>query len=346
VTAHDLPFLSVVVPAYNGAGVLPRCFEALAASDLPRTAWELVVVDDSSTDGTADLAEQHADRVVRLSGGPKGPAFARNHGCAIARGEVLVFVDADVCIHPDTLSRVADRFRGTDLGAVFGAYDDQPEGTQFLTQYRNLLHRYVHLEGEGEAETFWAGCGAIRADAFREVGGYNADRFPRPQIEDIELGYRLRDGGHRIEIDPSIQAKHLKRWTFANMVKTDVFDRGIPWMRLLLERGKQTRTSLNVGPTEKIKTVLAGLSVLGLLAAGPAALAGNRTVALILLAMGLAVPALLTVWNLAMFRWFARIRGVGFALRVIPLQYLYYVLNVVAAGLGILAHIRAGRARA
>jgi hypothetical protein len=178
---------------------------------------------------------------------------------------VLLFVDADVVVHGDTLRRVLDAFDAdAGLGALFGAYDDAPAHPSFLSQYRNLLHRYVHLRGAGQADTFWAGCGAVRTDAFVEVGGFDAARFPRPQIEDIELGYRLRDAGHRIEIRPEVQAKHLKRWTFAGMLRTDLLDRGVPWMGLLLERrsGAGDGRNLNVGRLEKLKTGLVGLGLL------------------------------------------------------------------------------------
>ncbi len=323
------PYLSVIVPAYNGTSVLPKCFAALAASELPRSDWELIVVDDSSTDSTADLAAAVADRVVRLEGGPRGPAFARNRGCEQARGEVFVFVDADVCVHSDALTRFAHHFRDSDVGAVFGAYDTEPHHPDFLSQYRNLLHRYHHVRGAGEAQTFWAGCGAIRAKAFNKAGGYDADRYPRPQIEDIELGYRLRDHEYRILIDPAIQAKHLKRWGFKNMVRTDVIDRGVPWMRLLRERKGKSETSLNVGGTEKLKTAAVGL---GLVLSALGAVLGSWGVAL----AGLAITATMPLVNLDLYRWFAATRGWLFAARVIPMQLLYYVLNGFSAALGIL----------
>ncbi len=328
--------LTVVVPAHNASGVLPRCLAALAASDLARSEWELVVVDDCSRDDTAEIAAGTtagpADRVIRLDSGPHGPAFARNRGVEAAGGDVVVFVDADVCVHPDALTRFAAHFEPPgDLVAVFGAYDDQPGASGFLSVYRNLLHRYVHERDAGEAETFWAGCGAVHAGAFREVGGFDEARFPRPQIEDIELGYRLRDRGGRILIDPEIQAKHLKRWTFRGMVKTDLLDRGIPWMRLLLERGPKAKASLNVGAAEKWRTLMVGAAlaalVLGaLLPSAPVGLAG------------LALLGLVTVSNLRLYRWFARRRGAAFAVAVVPLQILYYIVNGAAAGTGMLLH--------
>jgi len=333
------PYLSVIVPAFNGHDVLPRCLAALDDSSLPRDQWQLIVVDDCSQDDTAEIAARTADIVLRLERGPNGPGFARNRGVERATGSVVVFIDADVCVHENTLAKFAEHFRASnDLSAVFGAYDDQPAADGFLSTYRNLLHRYVHERDAGEAETFWAGCGAVRTAAYREVGGFDELRFPRPQIEDIELGYRLRDRGGRILIDPTVQAKHLKKWTLTAIVRTDLLDRGIPWMRLLLERGSSAKASLNVGATEKVKTLVvgAGLGALGLAALLPWAL---------LAVVGLVLLLGVTLSNLRLYRWFARKRGFLFSLGVVPLQLLYYVLNGIAAGTGMLLHAMGRSAR-
>jgi hypothetical protein len=325
------PRLSVIVPAWNGMGVLPTSLPALLASDLPRDAWELVVVDDGSSDGTAGYAAPLADRVVSVAGGPRGPAYARNRGAEVAEGDVLVFIDADVVVHADTLRRFRELFtREPDVVAAFGAYDDDPLHPAFVSQYRNLLHRYVHLRGAGDAETFWAGCGAVRADPFRRAGAFDADAFPRPQIEDIELGYRLREQGGRIVLDPTIQGAHLKRWTLRSVVRTDLFDRGIPWMRLLIRRGRTSPGpggTLNVRPLEKVKTGLLGL---GLATLAAAALLRSVVGAL----AGGALIATVVALNAPLYAWFAGRRGWPFALGVIPLSLLYHLLNGVSVVIG------------
>ena len=81
--------LSVIVPAYNGTGVLEKSLSALRDSDLSRKHWELIVVDDASTDDTGTLAAQYADRVVRLDGRPHGPSYARNRAAELAKGDRL-----------------------------------------------------------------------------------------------------------------------------------------------------------------------------------------------------------------------------------------------------------------
>jgi hypothetical protein len=319
----------------NGRELLPKSLGALLASDLPRTEWELVVVDDGSTDGTAGWAEDVADRVVRVPDGPRGPGFARNLGAKAARGDILVLIDADVCVKPNTLRRFERRFAGADdVGAVFGAYDDRPSSPDFLSQYRNLYHRYVHLRGAGEAETFWAGCGAVRRDLFLALGGFDTAAYPRPQIEDIELGYRLRDAGYRIILDPTIEGTHLKRWTLRSIVKTDLLDRGVPWMRLLLGDGPGGRreATLNVGGTEKLKTALMGVACLLLLLG-----AGLREP---LAALSAVVPlAVIATLTLPLYQWFASLRGVPFALRVVPMSLLYYLLSGLAVAIALVLHV-------
>lgn len=335
------PLLSVIVPAHQGASVLPLSLGALAASDLARTSWELIVVDDASSDGTGELAQQWADRVVSLSGRPHGPGYARNRGAETAAGEWLVFIDADVVVHRDTLRCfVAAIEADPSMDAVFGAYDEAPPAQGFLTQYRNLLHRYVHLMSAGPTETFWAGCGAIRRSAFVEVGGFDERRYTRPQIEDIELGYRLGDRGHRIVICPEIQGAHLKHWRFLGSLRTDLLDRGIPWVLLLLERRRLARTAnLNLKRGERAKAFLVGSALPLLIAA-----AAMRQPLLGLVATLILLSVALS--NLPLFTWFARQRGPLFALAVVPFNLGYYLMSGFSVAAGVAAYLLRRRSTA
>lgn len=324
------PLLSVIVPVHDAADVLGESLAALCASDLPRAQWELVVVDDASGDESGRIAESYADTMVRIDGAARGPAHARNRGSDVARGDILVFVDADVCVHPDTLRKLLETLTvDPDLSAVFGAYDRAPRAAGLVSQYRNLLHHYVHLSQPGEADTFWAGCGAVRRAAFVDVGQFDDVRYRRPQIEDIELGYRLRERGHRILLRPDIQATHLKRWTLRGMIVNDVQQRGRPWMRLLLER--PTTGTLNVASEERVLTGLMGVAILALLLAPFTA-----TRQVVWFAAGCLL--LILARNLALFRWFARERGASFAVRIVPLRLLYYVLNAAVASTELVQH--------
>ncbi|MEQ1692537.1 MAG: glycosyltransferase family 2 protein [Gemmatimonas sp.] len=323
--------LTVIVPAFNCPVVLQSCFDGLLASDLPRARWELIVVDDSSSDHTPDVARTVADRVLITERGPRGPGEARNLGAAAASAPILLFIDSDVVVLPTTLSGFVRAFADRpEIDAVFGSYDDLPTHGSFVSQYRNLLHHYVHQEDAGDAATFWAGCGAVRRSAFQAVGGYDGARYPRPQIEDIELGYRLRDAGHQILLAPELQCRHLKQWTFGNMVRTDLRDRAIPWMRLLIDRREAvSHGPLNLQSKEKLLTVACAMAMMSLLLAIVTTSVGWAVVSL-------TGVALVILGNLSLFRWFSQQRGVLFALRVVPMRLLYYMICGMGAGWAIL----------
>ena len=266
--AAPIPLISVVIPVFNGRHMLSRCLQALAASDYP--AVECVVVDDGSTDGSTAVAQGMADKLrlqlLTVPAGPRGPALARNLGAQAAQGEYLFFIDADVVVRPETIRLVAQTFQQhPEYAALFGSYDDIPAEAGFLSQYRNLQHHFVHQQGAPEASTFWSGCGAIRRLLFLELGGFDAARYPRPSIEDIDLGYRLRERGERILLNKQIQVKHLKTWTLKGMLRTDIFDRAIPWSRLIVQ-ARNLPNDLNLQSSQRVSAALAGLLVLFLVA--------------------------------------------------------------------------------
>jgi glycosyltransferase involved in cell wall biosynthesis len=320
--------LSVIIPVYNGEGVLDRCLERLPQSTF--RDYECIVADDASTDRSRAVAARHGAGVFALEHNG-GPARARNRGAEQARGEIFLFLDADVCVHPQTLAQVDAYFRAHPVvDAVIGSYDDTPADLGFISQYKNLFHHYVHHASRTEAWTFWAGCGAIRCEVFLAAGGFD-ESYTRPCVEDIELGFRLRARGHRIDLDPAIQVTHLKRWTFWSMLRSDLFDRGIPWFRLML-RDRIMPTDLNVTAAHRFSVVLV-FAVVFLCAAFSVR---QSPWPLLLLATA---AGLLVYLNLDLYRFFARKRGLRFAVQAIPLHWLYYGYCGVAVGAGLSLHL-------
>jgi Glycosyl transferase family 2 len=307
--------ISIIVPVYNNPRDLRSCLAALTAASCPGS--EIIVVDDASTDDTPLVAAQMGVRLLRLARN-SGPAAARNHGARHARGDNLFFVDADVVIGPGAVLRVAQMFdEHPDIAAVFGSYDAYPRAKGVVSQYRNLLHHFVHQHGNPEASTFWAGCGAIRRSVFEAMGGFDEKRFPRPSIEDIELGYRLRQAGYRILLDKALQGTHLKRWTLLSLIQTDVVCRAVPWSRLMLER-QNSPDDLNLKQGQRLSVALVGLAGLFLpLAVFQAELLGLSTAAL----LGV------LVLNRTLYTFFVRQRGLGFAAACLPLHLLYYLYS-------------------
>lgn len=249
--------ISVVIPNHNGGAALTRCLDAVQESTYDN--FECIVVDDGSTDDSPERMRDAAIQVIELRDGPHGPAHARNVGAQAASGEIVLFLDADVVIYPDTLRKVANAFsRVAELTAVFGSYDDQPGDSHFLSQYKNLFHHFVHQQANENSSSFWSGCGAIRREVFLDIGGFDTVKYPHPSIEDIELGRRLTAKGHKILINKTIQVKHLKRWTLANLIRTEVFNRGIPWTQLVIA-DRKIPNDLNLESSQRWSALFIGI---------------------------------------------------------------------------------------
>ena len=239
-----------------------------------------------------------------------------------------MFLDADCSVGEQSLGTAAAVLRreGT-LDALFGSYDDEPEASGWVAQYKNLQHHWVHQQGDPEASTFWAGCGAIRRKVFLELGGFDEARYPRPTIEDIELGYRLRASGGRIRLAKEVQVKHHKAWSLRGVIQSDLWDRGIPWSELLAARNEPAH-ELNVGWTGRLSVVAVVLLLVSLVLT----LVEPRW-ALVVLASALAL-----LWlNREFYRFLASKKGWPFLLAAVPLHWLYYLNCAIAFPVG---HLR------
>ena len=298
--------LSAIVPASDAPSGLARCVTAIrTADDAPE---EVIVVEEAPR---------------------RGPAAARNAGAVRAKGDVLVFVDSDVLPHKDAFRRIRAAFRSDPgLAAVFGSYDDTPEAPGVVSGFRNLLHHFVHQQSAGEATTFWAGLGAVRRDVFAQTGGFDADRYTAASIEDIEFGMRLAASGARIRLDPAVQGTHLKHWTLATMIRTDLQQRGVPWVALLA-RENTAPTGLNLGWRHRLSAAASVVLV--------CSLATRRrrgaTVAL----------GALVALNSSFYGLLVRRRGPAEAALGVGLHVLHNVTAASALPLGVLAHLRESR---
>ncbi|MGB3363868.1 MAG: glycosyltransferase family A protein [Thermodesulfobacteriota bacterium] len=316
------PYISVIIPAYNSTKFITPCLKALDKSTYK--SYEVILVDDGSTDDTAKIARDMRCRVFETDH-QSGPAVARNHGSEKANGEILLFIDSDVLVKSNTLELVASTFSDNpDISALFGSYDDTPSDTDFLSQYRNLLHHYVHQKSKADATTFWAGCGAVRKNIFLELNGYDYKKFAEPSIEDIELGYRMREKGYKIRLDKDLQVTHLKHWGWYSMIKTDIFNRAMPWSRLILQT-KSLPEDLNLRISDRVSTALVGtlLICLSLIILNLLNLFSTVSYGLLLSISAIIVISLIFL-NRDLYGFFLDKRGLLFTAKVIPLHFLYY----------------------
>jgi GT2 family glycosyltransferase len=316
--------LVVIVPAYDAAPFLRRSLPALLRTE---QNVPVVVVDAGSTDETGAVARELGARVVRLPA-REGPAGARNAGVASVESELVLFVDADCTLHADAIARVLRAFRAEpELVALCGSYDANPPERNFFSLYMNLRHHDTHQRARREPATFWGACGAVRRDAFLSAGGFDAERYPWPEIEDIELAGRLRRFG-RLRLDPDLQVTHLKRWTFRSVVETDIFRRALPWTRLVREQGKLP-DDLNLRRSQRFAAALAPLTLLAL-PSFPWAVATGRLALAAACAASLAVSLALGGGLLACF---ARNAGPWFAVRA----WLFHQVHLVYSALAFVA---------
>lgn len=209
--------ISVIVPAYNASGTLAACIESIRSQSMDH--HELIVVDDCSEDGTAELAEKLHVIVVRSSN-RGGPASARNAGAARATGEVLLFLDSDVTVPDDLLVRIDYIFRSKgDISAVQTIYSPCCASGDLVSVYQNFYyhHALAHLHTRSVA-IFATWCAAIRRKDFFEAGGFNT-RIPEPTVEDEELGYSLADAGKKIYLAREIMVTHLAQYTLGQFAR-------------------------------------------------------------------------------------------------------------------------------
>ena len=316
------PTISVIVPVYNGGASFRQCLLSLKAADPSPT--ELIVVADGDTDGSGKVAEEAGARVLRLPYS-QGPAAARNMGARAAQGAILFFIDADVTIPKNAIGQVQKIFQQEpNLAAVFGSYDDAPAAPNFLSQYKNLLHHYVHQTAREDASTFWGACGAIRRDVFLSLGGFDS-RYRYPSIEDIELGYRVKQAGHKIQVGKTLQVKHWKRWNVFPLLKADLLYRALPWTKLIV-RDRCLPNDLNLRLSSRASTVV----VYGLVGTGVASWWWSSA----FVGMG-ALLVFLFALNAPLYRFFWRKRGFWFTIRAIPWHWFYYFYSGLAFAIGV-----------
>lgn len=233
--------ISVVIPAHNAARTLADCLQAIRRSTYPH--YEVIVVDDASTDDTRQIALQYGCRVASL-GENVGAARAKNIGASEATGEIVLFTDADILLAPATLELVAANFSDQTVSGVVGLLGRELRYGNFGSQFKNLWmhHTYARLAGRVDARRgvglFYTSIAAIRRTVFEQMGGFDPHYQGASVTEDIEFGQRLMTAGHVVRLDGRLQVEHLKHYTLSGLLKTDLqraFGLTKTWLRKKLE---------------------------------------------------------------------------------------------------------------
>jgi GT2 family glycosyltransferase len=319
------PSISIVIPVHNGGEQFRQCLSSLEKFAPKET--EIIVVADGD-ENSANLAKSFGLQAIEIPTAG-GPAKARNVGAQVAKGDVLFFLDADVTIAAQTIERVISVFQQQpNLAALIGSYDDLPGATNFLSQYKNLFHHYTHQTAKEEASTFWGACGAIRRDIFWQVGGFD-ESYRLPCVEDIELGYRLKQAAYEIKLCKNLQVKHLKRWGVVSLLKAEFFYRALPWTALIL-RDRQLNNDLNLQWSSRISAILVYTCL------GAVVLTWWWFPAL---SIALFASLALLILNRSVYQFFYAKRGLVFAIATIPWHWLYYFYSGLAFAIGSIRYL-------
>ncbi len=233
--------ISVVIPAHNAARTLGDCLRAIRGSSY--TEYEVIVVDDASTDSTAQIAAQHGCRWIRVPENV-GAAMAKNIGVGEAQGDIVLFTDADIIVQPDTLGLVAQDLSDPSVAGVVGLLGKELKYGNFSSQFKNLwmYYTYARLATRADAErgvgVFYTSLAAIRKGTFLGMGGFDPNYRGASVTEDIEFGQRLLTGGHTIRLDARLAVEHLKHYTLRELLRTDLqraFGLSKTWLRKKLD---------------------------------------------------------------------------------------------------------------
>lgn len=233
------PYISVVIPAYNAGPTLPRLLASLSKSTYKD--FEVIIGDDASEVPLSSLYEKHNGRFkvpvlyIRLTRN-QGPAAARNVAASKANGKVLVFLDSDVEVYPDTLRRIADKFlKDPDLTAVTGVWDKEQRTNRFFPNYKALRDWSYWInerDRDGYYYLFSTRIAALRRDVFRRLGGFNVSFR---QMEDVEITYRIARR-YAIIFAPDVRVHH--EFEGFNRIAKKYFWRSFYFSKLWIVRRK------------------------------------------------------------------------------------------------------------
>lgn len=198
---------------YNASAYIENCLSGI--SKQTTKDFEVILVDDSSTDDTIQKAKEYPFKILELKERGR-PARARNYGAKNASGNILVFVDADVVLKPNSIEKITSVMFEPGTDVISGVYTENTPQTNFFSQLQNLILIYRYSKPPKFVTFTNSSFCAIRRDVFESIGGYDEKM---PYYEDIEIGRRLIQKGYRCKLDPELKVTHLKYFSHLGLLR-------------------------------------------------------------------------------------------------------------------------------
>ncbi|MDP2924183.1 MAG: glycosyltransferase family 2 protein [Candidatus Omnitrophota bacterium] len=216
---------SIIIPVRNAEKTIRQCLEAILASSF--RDFEIIVVDDASTDKTVKIAQEFSCKIICL-GEQRGPAYARMFGLKESSSDMVVFIDADILVAHDTLLELTNIFStAKDTVAIVGMLSKDHPNKNFFSQYKNLYMHYIFSRCPTQIDFLYG--------SFYAIKKVYCNFIPANRVygEDTELGLCLAQQGYKIVLDKKLEVVHLKNYSFFSFVKNDFL---VPfyWARLFL----------------------------------------------------------------------------------------------------------------
>ncbi|MBI3306178.1 MAG: glycosyltransferase [Candidatus Omnitrophica bacterium] len=213
---------SVIIPARNAASTLRVCLEAIFKSSLK--PYEVIVIDDGSSDQTAEIAASYSCRVIRVNFG-KGPMQPRFAGAREAKTDLFVFIDADVVVKAGTFAKILGHFKNSEISAVTGILDPAAGHEDFFSAYKNEYMNYIFKKQPAQSAFLYGSLWAIRKNDLVE---FDPVSIPFGSlVSDSEMGMRLNRAGKTVLLDHQLEIEHFKKYTFLKILRNDFV---IPFM--------------------------------------------------------------------------------------------------------------------
>lgn len=322
----DAPFISIIIPVMNGERTIARCLQSALESDYPPAAFEVMVVDDCSTDNTAAIAKDFGCSYLRLNE-HGGAARARNAGARAAKGDALFFTDADCLMMNDTLKTCADAYKANPNSVMGGTYTLIPEDKDIFGKFQSAFVHYSELKRQ-KPDYIATHAMLVSKDMFFKIGGF--DESYSILIEDVEFSHRARNKGVELLMIPGLQVRHIFNFSLWRSLR-NAFRKAMHWTAYSI-RNKDLFIDSGTASFELKINTISCFFIYAMVAAF--AVSGNP---IAIVAAAIAV-LLNIVYNLRFFKLLVESGGVSF-LGIAGLYYMFVYPFAVASG-GVMGAIR------